>query len=92
MRTWSTAAARKSSADAARYYGASHLYSDDARRILRQFGGAEPLRLPADAAELQRIEGSGLPAERIEARYGGPSGPLHSDYHKLPLSNPVVAR
>ena len=74
----------------ARYYGASHLFSDDSGLSWRQFGGAAPLVLPADAAQLKRIEGSGMPPARIEASYGGPRGPLHSYYHKMVLSNPVV--
>ena len=74
----------------ARYYGASHVYSDDAGETWRQFGDAHPLVLPADAGRLQRIEGPGLSPERIEARYGGPRGPLNSYYRKMVLSNPVV--
>jgi hypothetical protein len=74
----------------ARYYGASHLYSDDAGRTWRQFADAKALALPADAGQLQRIDGSALTPERIEAHYGGPRGPLHSYHHKMVLSNPVV--
>lgn len=74
----------------ARYYGASHVYSDDAGETWRQFGDPHPLVLPADAGRLQRIEGRDLSPERIEARYGGPRGPLNSYYHKMVLSNPVV--
>jgi hypothetical protein len=74
----------------ARYYGASHLCSDDSGATWRQFGDAAPLPQPADAARLKRIESSGMPPERIEANYGGPRGPLHSYYHKMVLSNPVV--
>jgi hypothetical protein len=75
---------------AARYYGASHLYSDDSGRSWRQFGEAEPLALPAPGARLRRIEGDTLDPERIEASYGGPAGPLHSYYHKILLSNVAV--
>jgi hypothetical protein len=64
--------------------------SEDGGQSWRQFGDAEPLHLPAPAAQLKRIEGSGLDPQRIESQYGGPSGPLHSYYHKMPLSNPVV--
>lgn len=74
----------------ARYYGASHLYSDDAGDTWRQFGDTAPLSLPADAGQLHRIEGSALAAERIETHYGGARGPLNSYYHKMTLSNPVV--
>jgi len=74
----------------ARYYGASHVYSDDSGEIWRQFGNSAPLVLPADAGQLQRIEGPAMAAERIEANYGGPRGPLNSYYHKMVLSNPVV--
>ena len=74
----------------ARYYGGSHLYSDDSGETWRQLGRPKPLRLPAPAAELARIEGDGMAPERIEARYGGPRGPRHSYYHKILLSNPVV--
>lgn len=75
----------------ARYYGASHIYSDDAGQTWRQFGDSAPLALPADAARLKRIEGSEMAPERIEAqyRYGGPLA-LTSYYHKMVLSNPVV--
>jgi hypothetical protein len=74
----------------ARYYGASHIYSDDAGQTWRQFGGTVLDHLPADAAKLERIEGATLSPERIEARYGGERGPHHSYYHKMPLSNPVI--
>jgi hypothetical protein len=74
----------------ARYYGASHLYSDDAGGTWRQFGDAAPLALPADAGQLHRIEGSAMAPDRIETHYGGARGPLHSYYHKMTLSNPVV--
>ena len=75
---------------AARYYGASHLYSDDSGETWRQFGDAGPLVLPTSGAELKRIESHAMPAERIEAHYGGPPGPLNSYYHKILLSNPSV--
>jgi hypothetical protein len=74
----------------ARYYGASHLYSDDGGTSWRQYGDAAPLVLPAGAGQLQRIEGAELPAARIEWHYGGASGPRNSYYHKMTLSNPVV--
>jgi hypothetical protein len=76
---------------AARYYGASHLYSDDCGGTWRQFGDRAPLVLPADARRLHRIEGPGMPPDRIEARYNS-SGPLAltSYYHKMVLSNPIV--
>jgi len=75
---------------AARYYGASHLYSDDSSRSWRQFDEAETLALPAPGATLRRIEGDALDPQRIEAAYGGPAGPLHSYYHKILLSNVAV--
>ena len=74
----------------ARYYGASHLYSDDSGLSWRQFGSAEPLALPAPAAELRRIEGDAMDPQRIETSYGGPRGPLNSYYHKILLSNAAV--
>jgi hypothetical protein len=74
----------------ARYYGASHLYSDDSGRSWRQFGDAEPLALPAPGAGLRRIEGDTMEPARIEADYGGAPGPLHSYYHKILLSNVAV--
>lgn len=74
----------------ARYYGASHVYSDDAGETWRQFGDTAPLVLPADAGRLQRIEGPCMAPKRIEAHYGGERGPLNSYYHKMVLSNPVV--
>jgi len=74
----------------ARYFGASHLYSDDAGQTWCQFDGTVLDHLPADAATLERIEGAALAPERIEAHYGGKSGPLNSYYHKMVLSNPVV--
>ena len=73
-----------------RYYGASHLCSDDSGHSWRQLGLAEPLALPTPAAELRRIEGEGMDPQRIEAEYGGPSGPLNSYYHKILLSNVTV--
>jgi len=73
-----------------RYYGASHLYSDDSGETWRQFAGTKPLTLPAPAAELKRIEGDAMHPERIETHYGGPAGPLHSYYHKILLSNVAV--
>jgi hypothetical protein len=79
-----------SEGSAARYYGASHLYSNDSGQTWRQFGGAGPLPLPADAAKLARIESRAMPPERIETTYGGTRGPLHSYYHKMVLSNPVI--
>lgn len=77
----------------ARYYGASHLYSDDSGATWRQFGAAEPVPAAAEGARLRRIEGPGMPAERIEAeyRYGTPLA-LSSYYHKMVLSNPIVDR
>ena len=74
----------------ARYFGASHLYSDNSGETWHQFGNSEPLILPAAAGQLHRIEGDALDQERIESHYGGPRGPLHSYYHKMTLSNPVV--
>jgi hypothetical protein len=74
----------------ARYYGASHLYSDDSGATWRQLGGARPLPLPALAATLARIESDTLDPERIETRYGGPRGPKHSYYHKILLANVAV--
>jgi len=74
----------------ARYYGAAHVYSDDAGETWQQFGDAHPLVLPAEAGWLQRIEGPSLSSERREARYGGARGPLNSYYHKMVLSNPAV--
>jgi hypothetical protein len=74
----------------ARYYGGSHLYSDDAGLTWRQFGDSEPLTLPAPAAQLKRIEDEGMDRNRIEADYGGPRGPNHSYYHKILLSNITV--
>ena len=73
-----------------RYYGASHLFSDDAGQTWQQFGDARPLELPAPAAGLKRIESDAIDPQRVEARYGGKAGPLHSYYHKILLSNPVV--
>jgi hypothetical protein len=75
---------------AARYYGASHLYSDDSGHSWRQFGEAEPLALPVPGAKLRRIESDLLDPQRIEAEYGGPRGPLNSYYHKILLSNVAV--
>jgi len=75
----------------ARYYGASHLYSDDAGQTWRQFGDAGPLALPADAAGLARIEGPAMAPERIEAHYRRVEPlALSSYYHKMVLSNPVI--
>jgi hypothetical protein len=74
----------------ARYYGASHLYSDDAGETWRQFGDKTPLAPQVDATRLKRIEAEGMPPERIEANYGGPPGPLHSYHHKILASNPIV--
>lgn len=74
----------------ARYYGASHLYSDDSGETWRQFGDAGPLVLPAPGAELKRIESDTMQSERIEAKYGGAAGPLNSYYHKILLSNVTV--
>jgi hypothetical protein len=74
----------------ARYYGASHLYSDDAGDTWRQFGDRPALVFAADAGQLDRIEGAGLAPERIETHYGGVPGPLHSYHHKMTLSNPVI--
>ncbi|MBM4037637.1 MAG: hypothetical protein FJ290_03905 [Planctomycetes bacterium] len=74
----------------ARYYGASHLYSDDAGETWRQFGRAEPLKEPAPAATLSRIEGDTLDPARIETKYGGAPGPLNSYYHKILLSNATI--
>ena len=74
----------------ARYYGASHLFSDDSGETWRQFGDAGPLALPAPGAELKRIESDTMPSERIEAKYGGAPGPLNSYYHKILLSNVAV--
>lgn len=74
----------------ARYYGASHLYSDDSGSTWRQLGDAATLSLPADAGRLLRIEGATLAGERIESHYGGARGPLNSYYHRMTLSNPVV--
>jgi len=73
-----------------RYYGGSHLYSDDGGDTWHQFGLAEPLGLPVPGDRLRRIEGDGMPAERSEPRYGGPRGPGHSYYHKILLSNLAV--
>ena len=73
-----------------RYYGAAHLYSDDAGVTWRQFADAGPLPLPAQGETLKRIESDGLPPERIEPRYGGPPGPLNSYYHKILASNAVI--
>lgn len=73
-----------------RYYGASHLYSDDSGQSWRQFGDTEPLVLPAPAAELRRIEGDAMNSDRIEKDYGGSRGPEHSYYHKILLSNVSV--
>jgi hypothetical protein len=74
----------------ARYYGASHLYSDDSGHSWRQFGLAEPLALPAAGATLRRVESDTLDPRRVEAEYGGPRGPLNSYYHKILLSNVAV--
>ncbi|MBL7040902.1 MAG: BNR-4 repeat-containing protein [Pirellulaceae bacterium] len=74
----------------ARYYGASHLYSDDSGETWRQFGKKGPLALPAPGAELKRIESDAMQPERIEAKYGGAAGPLNSYYHKILLSNVAV--
>lgn len=74
----------------ARYYGASHLYSDDSGNTWRQFGEDGPLVLPAPGTELKRIESDTMQPERIEATYGGAPGPLNSYYHKILLSNVAV--
>lgn len=74
----------------ARYYGASHLYSDDSGETWQQFGKDGPLELPAPGTELNRIEGDIMQPERIEAKYGGAPGPLNSYYHKILLSNVAV--
>lgn len=74
----------------ARYYGASHLVSDDSGQSWRQFGAAAPIELPSPAAQLKRVEGPALQPHRIESRYGGPSGPQNSYYHKMTLSNLTV--
>ena len=75
----------------ARYYGGSHLYSDDSGQTWRQFGDAASLPLPADAGRLRRIEGPGMAPERIEAHYARRE-PLatSSYYYEMLLSNPVV--
>ena len=74
----------------ARYFGASHLYSDDAGETWRQFGHDGALEPLVASEKLERIEGRTLAADRTEAKYAGPNGPLHSYYHKMVLSNPVV--
>ncbi|MCX7825655.1 MAG: BNR repeat-containing protein [Verrucomicrobiae bacterium] len=83
----------------ARYYSASHIYSDDGGLTWRQFGGTVLDQLPADAAKLERIEtpesGSGLSAATLSRRRTevAPTliaGPKHSYYHKMVLSNPVL--
>ncbi len=74
----------------ARYYGASHLYSDDSGNTWRQFDEDGPLVLPAPGTELKRIESDTMQPERIEATYGGAPGPLNSYYHKILLSNVAV--
>jgi len=76
----------------ARYYGTSHIYSDDSGQTWQQFGGLVLDHLPAGAASLQRIEGTTLAPMRIEACYNSNNGPLAltSYYHKMVLSNPVV--
>jgi hypothetical protein len=74
----------------ARYYGASHLYSDDGGQTWRQFGDSPRRELPAPAAGLKRIEGDAMDPQRVEANYGGPAGPRHSYYHKILLSNLAV--
>lgn len=73
-----------------RYYGASHMYSDDSGETWRQFADTKSLELPAPAARLKRIEGDTIDPDRIEVHYGGPAGPLHSYYHKILLSNVAV--
>ena len=74
----------------ARYYGASHLCSDDSGQTWRQLGSDRPLDLPVHGTRLKRIEGDGLDPARIEQHYGGKAGPRHSYYHKILLSNPAV--
>ncbi len=76
--------------NAARYYGASHLYSDDFGDTWRQFGSPQALALPVPGAELRRIEGDAMPPERTQREYGGPRGPEHSYYNKILLSNPIT--
>ncbi|HUT34519.1 MAG TPA: BNR-4 repeat-containing protein, partial [Planctomycetota bacterium] len=74
----------------ARYYGASHLHSDDSGATWRQLGRAEPLKGPAPAAVLARIECDALDPARTEKEYGAAPGPLNSYYHKILLSNPAI--
>ena len=79
--------------DSARYYGASHIYSDDSGETWRQFGDARPLELPVDVPKLKRIEGDDLAKDRIEQNvkpwYERPLS-LNSYNHQLLLSNVIV--
>ena len=77
----------------ARYYGASHIYSDDSGETWRQFGSAKPLELPVDTSQLKRIEADGMDPQRIERNVGSwdnPPGPLNSYYHQILLSNLAI--
>ncbi|MBN2295292.1 MAG: BNR-4 repeat-containing protein [Pirellulales bacterium] len=77
----------------ARYYGASHIYSDDSGKTWRQFGDTEPLKLPVEVAHLKRLESDGINQKRVEPNVGSWDklpGPLNSYYHQLLLSNLVI--
>lgn len=80
-------------ANKARYYGASHICSDDAGDTWRQLGDENPLELPVEVSALSRIEGDTLAAERIEPDVPpwnqGPT-PLNPYHHQILLSNPVI--
>jgi hypothetical protein len=79
--------------EAGRYYGASHLYSDDAGETWRQFESDEPLKLPLEVAKLARIEGDKLDPERIEekvAPWDQGSIFVNSYHHQMVLSCPVI--
>jgi len=80
--------------DGSWYYGASHLYSDDAGESWQQLGEARPLFLPAAAETLKRIEGTAFDVHRSQSREAKQhlpvTGPSQYYYYKILLSNPLI--
>ena len=80
-------------ADKARYYGASHIYSDDSGKTWRQFGDSAPLPEPIVVCRLKRIEGDALSSDRIEPNvppwHQRPMS-LNSYIHQILASNPAI--
>ena len=76
-----------------RYYGASHVYSDDSGETWRQFGDSRPQEGPVEVSRLKRIEGDAMHPERLDPK---PTHWTHkpvfrnSYYHQILLSNLAV--